>query len=133
MSCDNLGKQLARGADMPGSAKTRTSFAERLLRFRKAKGLTQEELAELSGISRRVVALYETKIKGPSADVVLRLAKALGLSADQLMGQRPVKNAETISRQTLKKAKMIEELPTEDRKTVERMIDSFHAHATKKT
>lgn len=118
---------------MPRPAKTRGVFANRLIQLRKAKGITQTELARSSGVSQRVVAMYETTIKNPTADTVLRLARALDLSVDQLMGRRPVKVKEAVNRRTLLKAKMLEQLPAEDQKTVERMIESLHSHAAKKT
>lgn len=123
-ACDNLWK-LIWGDEMPATAKNRTAFASRLLQIRKAKGLTQIELSNLSGVSRRVVALYETKIKGPSADVVLRLAKALDVSVDQLMGIRPIKSKASISRKMFKDAKRLEELPPKDRKAVLQMIEAL--------
>jgi len=118
---------------MPRPAKHRGPFAERLIRIRKAKGITQIDLARLSGMSQRVVALYETTIKHPTADFVLRLARALDVSVDQLMGRRPVKIKEEVSRKTIKKAKMLEELQPDDQKTVMRMIDRFHTDAIRKT
>jgi transcriptional regulator with XRE-family HTH domain len=104
-----------------------------LIQLRKAKGITQTELAHSSGVSQRVVAMYETTVKNPTADIVLRLARALDLSVDQLMGRRPVKAKEAVSRKTLLKAKRLEELSSEDQKTIDRMIESLHAHAANKT
>jgi len=117
---------------MPAVAKNRTSFAARLLNLRKLRGLTQEELSDLSGVSRRVIAHHETNIKAPTADVVMRLAKALDVSPDQMMGRRPVKLKQEISRQTIKRAKMLEELPDEAKDSVMKMIDAWH-HQTAKT
>ena len=118
---------------MPRPAKSRGAFAHRLIQLRKAKGITQTELAHSSGVSQRVVAMYETTVKNPTADIVLRLARALDLSVDQLMGRRPVKAKEAVSRKTLLKAKRLEELSSEDQKTIDRMIESLHAHAANKT
>jgi transcriptional regulator with XRE-family HTH domain len=126
-----MGKE-TRGLIMPRPAKTRRAFAERFIRIRKAKGITQTELAKLAGVSQRVVALYETTITHPSADIVLRLARALDLSVDQLLGRRPIKIKAEISRNTLKKAKMMEELPPDAQKSVMNMIDTLHT-ATRKT
>jgi len=117
---------------MPRIVKTRTPFAERLVRIRKAKGITQRDLARLTGVSPRVVALYETTIKYPTADIVLSLGRALDVSADQLMGRRPMKIKQEVSRKTIKKAKMLEELPPEALKSVMNMIDTLHT-ATRKT
>lgn len=87
----------------------------------------------MTGVSPRVVALYETTIKFPTADIVMRLAKALEVSIDQLMGHRPVKTGEVANRKIFKKVKKLEELMPEDQKTILRMIDRFHNDTTRKT
>lgn len=110
---------------MPRTVKNRTPFAQRLSSLRKSRGLTQEELAQSSGVSRRVIAHYETNIKAPTADVALRLAKTLDISLTQLMGQRPISSKPGIDRTILRKAKLLEKLTVEDKKTVIRMIDSL--------
>jgi transcriptional regulator with XRE-family HTH domain len=86
----------------------------------------------MTGVSPRVVALYETTIKFPTADIVMRLAKALDVSIDQLMGRRPVKTGEAANRKIIKKVKKLEELMPEDQKTILRMIDRFHNDSTRK-
>jgi transcriptional regulator with XRE-family HTH domain len=116
---------------MPRPAKHRGPFAERLIRIRKAKGISQTELARMSGVSQRVVALYETTIKHPTADIVLLLGRALDVSVDQLLGRRPVKLKSEVSRKTIRKAKMLEELPPHAQKSVMNMIDTLHS-ATRK-
>ncbi len=117
---------------MPRPAKHRGAFAERLILLRKAKGLSQTELAKVSGVSQRVVALYETTIKHPTADIVLLLGRALDVSVDQLLGRRPIKIKDEVSRKTIKNAKMLEELPPHAKKSVMDMIDMLHS-ATRKT
>lgn len=111
---------------MPKQAMSRAPFAQRLLRIRKAAGLSQYDLAKTTGISHRMIAHYETHIKYPSADTVMRLAKALKVSTEQLMGSKTIKIKEEVNRKTLKKVRMLDELGTEDRKTVIRMIDTLH-------
>lgn len=111
---------------MPRQAKKRGPFAERLIQLRKAKGLSQYDLADISGVSQRIIAHYETIIRNPSSAVVLRLAKALKASPDVLMGIKPLKVGEEVSRQTIRKAKMLDELPAGDRKVVMQMIETLH-------
>lgn len=47
-------------------------------RLRKAKGMTQEELATASGISRGTVANVEDALASPNIDTLAALAAGLG-------------------------------------------------------
>jgi tetratricopeptide (TPR) repeat protein/transcriptional regulator with XRE-family HTH domain len=60
-----------------------TGFGARLCSFRQAAGLSQNELAERSGLSVRAISNLERgRTKWPYPDSVQRLADALGLSAE---------------------------------------------------
>ncbi|THD60837.1 MAG: XRE family transcriptional regulator [Phenylobacterium sp.] len=56
---------------------SREILAANLKRLRKAKGLSQEELAHRVGIDRTYVSALERKVYAASIDLVDRLAKAL--------------------------------------------------------
>jgi transcriptional regulator with XRE-family HTH domain len=118
---------------MPPRAKIRRPFAERLVQLRKSKGLSQYELADKAGVSQRVVAHYETVVTNPASATVLRLAKALDVSPDQMMGLKPIKSKDVVSRKTIKDAKKLEELSPQDRKTVMRMVESLNGRSKKKS
>ncbi len=62
-------------------------FAKRLKLIRKAQKLTQERLAEKAGITRSMVARYETGQVTPSIEVLLSLANALNVTTDYLLGR----------------------------------------------
>ena len=63
-------------------------MAERLankLKERRAElGVTQAELAERVGVTRKTVNTVENGVFTPSAMLAIKLAKALGLSVEQL-------------------------------------------------
>jgi predicted ATPase/DNA-binding XRE family transcriptional regulator len=60
------------------------TFASLLRRHRLAAGLSQEELAERAGLSRRGVSDLERGVKrSPHRDTILRLADALGLEGQE--------------------------------------------------
>jgi transcriptional regulator with XRE-family HTH domain len=101
---------------MPKPAKTRTQFAENLATARKAKGLSQRELARLVKVTPRVIGLYETIIKNPTPDIVVRIAGALRVSIDELMGHKPIKNNEPTSRMVTKTVRKLEHLPPKEQK-----------------
>jgi len=99
-------------------------FAQRLARFRRAKGLTQTDLANATKISRRMIAYYETRVKDIPPKKVVALSKALGVSVDELLGAIPAKETELIhSRRIAKKLKTVETLPKKDQKAVIDYID----------
>lgn len=66
----------------------RIAMVERLdnrLKERRAElGLTQAELAELVGVTRKTVNTIENRVFVPSAVLALKLALALGMPVEQL-------------------------------------------------
>jgi transcriptional regulator with XRE-family HTH domain len=50
-------------------------------------GLSQEELGFKAGVHRTYVSQIERGLKSPTLNVILRFAKALELSAGQLVGK----------------------------------------------
>ena len=68
-------------------------MAERLanrIKDRRAElGLTQAELAERGGVTRKTVNTVENSVFTPSATLAIKLAQALGLSVEQLFWIEP--------------------------------------------
>ncbi len=60
----------------------------RLAEIRKAQGMTQERLAEVTGVHRVTIARIETGEVSPKAETLKRLADALGVYVDDLMTQK---------------------------------------------
>lgn len=53
--------------------------------IREAKNMTQEELAEKSGVSRATISMLETQInRAASTKTLLKLADALGTTVEQI-------------------------------------------------
>ena len=59
---------------------------ENIKHFRKAKGLSQEELAVKLHVVRQTVSKWENGLSVPDADVLIRLANVLDVSVSQLLG-----------------------------------------------
>ena len=55
-----------------------------LKEIRLKKGITQVELAKHVGISQQTISHYETGRAKPSLDVAVKLAKALGVSVEEI-------------------------------------------------
>lgn len=59
---------------------------QRIRQLRESLQLTQEELAEAVDVAVLQINRYENNKNEPSAEMLSRLAKALGCSADYLLG-----------------------------------------------
>jgi transcriptional regulator with XRE-family HTH domain len=66
----------------------REALARNLRHYRRARRLSQEELAHLAGIDRTYISSLERKIYAASIDIVDRLAQVLGVEAADLL-RRP--------------------------------------------
>lgn len=56
----------------------RYTFANQLLEARKAKGWTQVELAEISGIEQPMISVYERGLGNPTLETMAALSRSLG-------------------------------------------------------
>lgn len=61
-------------------------IGENIKAIREKRQMTQDELAETAGVHRVTLAKYETGKSIPGADVLGRIAKALHVKADRLLG-----------------------------------------------
>jgi transcriptional regulator with XRE-family HTH domain len=61
------------------------TIAELIQITRKQKGISQTELAELSGVNKKSLSRYELGTSIPPANALKDLANALGVSADYLL------------------------------------------------
>ncbi len=61
------------------------AVARRISEARKAKGMTQEELAAKAEISPTHIGVIERGLKTPNLDTFVAIANALGVSSDALL------------------------------------------------
>src|SRR5690606_41842419 len=61
------------------------TIATNLKRIREAKKLTQREVWEAAGIGKSSLTAYEAGRSDPTVDTIVKIAKALGVTADELM------------------------------------------------
>lgn len=64
-------------------------LGETIRQARRRRGLTQEKLAEQTGVSRAAIARFEAGEIEPSLKTLLSLADALKMSTDELLGREP--------------------------------------------
>ena len=62
---------------------TRAVLGNRLKDLRTRRGLTQAELAEQVGVSRKTINTVENGVFTPSATLALLLARALGVTVEE--------------------------------------------------
>jgi transcriptional regulator with XRE-family HTH domain len=61
------------------------SFGENLRNVRKQRGVTQEELAEILGVSRQAISKWESDGGYPETEKLLVISKTLNISIDYLL------------------------------------------------
>jgi len=104
-----------------------TSFGPRLAQLRKAAGYTQIELAQDLGISQRMVAYYESPAASPPANLLPRIAAALGITIDELFGRTPKRRlAKQDGDSRLRRRLLaIEKLDVAEKRQVLQLLDAF--------
>jgi len=108
------------------NTKTTAEFGQRLAKHRRAKGLTQQQLADILGVSRRVIAYYETETENPLTNLIVPLTKALNITTDELLGIKQPK--ETLNPQLSslwRRLKVLETFPEKDRKAVLHYVNAL--------
>ena len=115
------------GLPMPKHAHdSQADFGRRLAELRKLAGFTQQELANEIGVTRRMIAYYEAESEHPPANLLVDLAKALCLSADELLGIKATKKTATKSDGRLqRRIQQIEKLPPQSKRQLIQVIDTF--------
>ena len=61
------------------------SMGNRISKYRKEKGLTQEELAAKLGVSSQAVSKWENDASCPDISLLPQLCRALGITTDELL------------------------------------------------
>ena len=93
-------------------------FASRLREARKARHLSQSELARRAGMQPSAIAHFEADRRRPSFANIRAIAKALNVSADFLMGRASSLEGATTA------FKGEEKLSADDREFIQQIIDT---------
>ena len=72
-------------------------IGEQIAIFRRQKGLTQEQLGDMLGVSNRTVSKWEAGASLPGADMIPDIAGALGVSLDALFGVHTAPDRESLT------------------------------------
>lgn len=90
--------------------------------YRKQKNISQEELAEKSGLSKNYISELERYEKSPSLETFIKLINALGISADVIL-QDVLVNGYKVQASLL--AEKLENLPKERQKEILSVVDTM--------
>ncbi len=101
------------------------SFGKNLAKFRKQRGLTQEQLVKLSGVGISQIRRYETDKSTPSLDATIKLVKAIGVSIDEMVFDKTtaIASNKIIDRELLEQFEMISYMDEEERNLVKKILE----------
>jgi transcriptional regulator with XRE-family HTH domain len=105
----------------------RKAFGARLKALRKQKGWAQKELAALVEIRFQQLNKYESGLNIPPAEMLVKLADALGVTVDFLLTGNPVEDTPLANSRLFRRFKVLEALAQDDQETVIKVIDAMVA------
>ena len=116
---------------------------ERIKEIRKSRNLNQDQLAELASLNRVTIAKYESGRVEPGAQALSRIADALEVSTDVLLGRTDEDMRQDIQEKLVpnipKTAEAravsagMDELPPEQRQLIVNMVTAMYPDVFKKT
>jgi len=102
------------------------SFSDKIVKLRKERDWTQQQLADLIGMTVNQIKRYEKGKSAPSLEAIRKLAVTFGVSADELVfGNGEGVAAQKLNPELLKKFEKISNLPKKELEAVEIMIDGI--------
>lgn len=108
-------------------------FGSRLAAFRTAAAMTQTQLAERLGVTRRQIAYYESGTGRPPGALLAVLADLFEVSTDVLLGREvPKAPANRLSRALLVQLQQAEKLGSDTCRRLEAMLRRFIVEEKKK-
>jgi transcriptional regulator with XRE-family HTH domain len=98
------------------------SLGEQITHYRKLRGWTQTDLAEKLDVKPSHISRWENDKVRPHSDTLQAIARALGVSIDELTSGSQPATADATSMQVLG---AIEKLDEEDKRLVKRIVDAL--------
>ncbi len=101
-------------------------FGKRLKKLRQAAGLTQNQLAEELGVTRRIIDYYERESHQLPAYLLADLAKILNTTVDELLGIKSLKNdTPKLGSRLERRLRQIEKMSPKAKKQILQLLDTF--------
>ena len=103
------------------------SFAKKLSKLRKEKGLTQQEMAKKVGVGIAQIRRYEKGTSSPTLKVIKNIAKTLGTSTDELIFDKNegVAPAIILDRNLLIQFEIVSRMDSHDKDAVKTILESM--------
>ena len=114
-----------RKAELPPLDLGPETFGDRLKRFRKARGLTQTELAQRLGIRQSIISSYEIERIRPHMEMICHLALQLEITTDELLGMKQTKKEPPLPRRFLHRLQKVDSLTARQQDALLVTIDAF--------
>ena len=109
-----------------------SDFAANLRELRRAKNLSQEDIAEALGLAKSTVSMYERGNRRPNLAVVTKLAELFSVTVDALLGASEPEPEQELPREvTVSDPELIEYLEMLRTRPECRMLMSTMRTATK--
>jgi transcriptional regulator with XRE-family HTH domain len=97
-----------------------------LRRLREAAGLSQRELARIIGQDQSNVSFWERTGKTPKSEVLVPMAAALGVTVEELLGEKKPRRAGPSGR-ALQSFERVSHLPRSQQKKILDVVDALLA------
>jgi len=115
---------------MPVQRKPTSVFGAQLIALRKARGMTQSQLAQAIGVNQSTVSYHEAIADMPAGEIVVKLAQVLGVTTDELLGAKPPPRidsptADPGARRYWRRFQQLMQLPEKDQRAVFRTLDTM--------
>ena len=107
------------------------ALGQRLAEARKASGLTQTQLAEQLGVAQQTLAHYEMGRLRVAVALLPPLAKALGVTVEDLMGEQPSPAKRGPAPKLQQQIERIQQLPRSKQRFVIEMLDTVLAQQSR--
>ncbi|MBR2467325.1 MAG: helix-turn-helix transcriptional regulator [Clostridia bacterium] len=96
--------------------------------FRKKKGITQEQLSEILGITPHYLSALERGIYNIKIETLIKILNTLDLSADEIFCDVVNKSCSITANRL---SSMLEDLPAEEQKKILAVVDTMIENAKK--
>ena len=101
-------------------------LGEQIKRIRTAKGLSQKEVLNISGLDKAQLSRIENGKTDPSFTTLEKIAKALGISISELFATTDeIKEVNSHDKTVMEKVSLIESLNDDEKNTLYSMLDAF--------
>lgn len=108
-------------------------FGNKIIQLRKDKDLSRDELAKAVGTSSAIIGRYERNEITPSVEVAAKIADALDVSLDYLVG---ASSFVVKDKKMLHRLELLEQLHDDDREALLKVVDNYlttaQLHSTSK-